>query len=71
MTRAPWSAAQRIASISPSVETLQSGCVTFAISSFALKASPAMPMPFVGFAAISPATKVPWPQVSVRHVPPT
>ena len=30
-----------------------------------------MPMPFVGFAAISPATKVPWPQVSVRQVPPT
>ena len=41
------------------------------MSSCALKAMPAMPMPLNGFAAISPATNVPWPSVSRSGDPPT
>ena len=32
---------------------------------------PAIPMSLVGLAAISPAMKVPWPQLSFRQEPPT
>ena len=59
MIRAPWFTAQVIARTSPVVETLQSDWTTFATSSSALRAMPAIPMLFTGFAAISPATKVP------------
>ena len=64
ITRAPWLTAQRIASTSPVVETLQSDWTTFATRSSALKAMPAIPTLLTGFAAISPATNVPWPQAS-------
>ena len=44
---------------------------TFATSSWEPNAMPATPTPLFVWAAISPATSVPWPCVSVRALPPT
>ncbi len=50
---------------------MPSGSTTFATISRALKASPAIPTPLNGFAAISPATNVPCPCSSWYGEPPT
>ena len=71
ITRAPWSTAQWIAADSASSEIVPSVSTTFAISSWAGKAIPAMPTPLFIAAAISPATKVPCPCSSVSALPPT
>ena len=71
MTRAPLSAAQRIAATSAFSGTEPSAATTLAISSCALNASPAIPTWLKGLAAISPATNVPWPCSSVYGEPPT
>ncbi len=71
ITRAPWSTAQWIAADSASSEIVPSASTTFAIRSCAGKAIPAMPTPLSIEAAISPATKVPWPCSSVSALPPT
>jgi hypothetical protein len=71
MTRAPLSTAQRIAFASASTGIARDFVTTFATSSSADGASPAIPMPLFTPAPMSPATKVPWPRVSVRAEPPT
>ena len=71
MTRAPWSTAQRIAATSAGSETSPSAATTFATIRRALNARPAMPIPFAGLAAISPATNVPCPCSSWYGEPPT
>ncbi len=71
ITRAPLSTAQRIAFASASIEIVRDGVTTFATSSSADGARPAMPMPFPTPAAMRPATKVPWPSVSTPAEPPT
>ena len=64
ITRAPFATAQRIAFASASTGIERCGPTTFAISSSAGGASPAMPTPSSVSAAIRPATKVPCPCVS-------
>ena len=64
MTRAPFATAQRIAFASASTGIDRCGPTTFATSSSAGGASPAMPMPSFVCAAIRPATNVPCPCVS-------
>ena len=71
MTRAPFSTAQRIARASASIEIVRDFVTTFATSSSADGASPAMPIPLPTPAAMSPATNVPCPSVSVPAGPPT
>ncbi len=66
MTRAPSSTAQRIARASASGEIVPSARTTLATSSRDGNATPAMPVPLLSAAAITPATKVPWPTVSLR-----
>ena len=63
--RAP-STAQRIARASASGEIVPSARTTLATSSRDGNATPAMPVPLLSAAAITPATKVPWPTVSLR-----
>ena len=70
-TRAPRSTAQRIACASASSEIERSGRTTFATSSSAGNAIPAIPWLLFSAAAISPATKVPCPTRSVVPLPPT
>ena len=60
----------RIARASAFGGIVPSGSTTFAITSLAGGAMPAMPAPLSAIAAISPATKVPWPNWSFI-VPPT
>ena len=69
ITRAPRRTDQRIACASAFGCTDQSGLTTFAISSFAEGASPAIPRLLSIVAAISPATKVPCPCVSLTEPP--
>ena len=69
ITRAPLSAAQRIAFASSAGEIVPSDSTTFAISSCAGKAIPAIPSPLSVDAAMIPATKVPWPCRSVTSPP--
>jgi hypothetical protein len=71
ITRAPWPTAQRIAAVSASSGISRSERTTFAITSFAGNAMPAIPSPLFVAAAISPATKVPCPCSSVSALPPT
>jgi hypothetical protein len=59
MMWAPFATAQRIAFASASTEMLRSAVTTFAISSSADGASPAIPSALFTAAAISPATNVP------------
>ena len=69
ITCAPWSTAQRIAAASASGETVSSEPAIFPMISCAGKAMPTIPLPSIA-AAISPATKVPWPCSSVKGFPP-
>ena len=71
MTRAPLATAQRIALASASTGIDRCGPTTFATSSSAAGASPAMPTPSFVCAAIRPATNVPWPWVSTVAGPAT
>ena len=70
MTRAPLSAAQRIAAASAASGIVPSGFTTFATSSCEVYAMPTMPC-VSRFAAISPAMNVPCPSVSTHGSPPT
>ncbi len=70
MTRAPLSTAQRIAAASATSGMVPSAVTTFAMRSCAVYAMPTMPV-VPRSAAISPATKVPWPSVSRQALPPT
>ena len=71
MTRAPFATAQRIAFASASTGIDRCGPTTFAISSSAGGARPAIPTPSFVWAAIRPATNVPWPCVSTVAGPAT
>ena len=71
ITRAPESAAQRMARTSASSGIPPSGATTLATTSRADSAMPAMPSPFSTLAAISPATNVPCPDSSRVARPPT
>ena len=71
ITRAPWSTAQWIALASASGEIVPSLRTTLATSSSAGKAMPAIPCSLFSAAAISPATKVPCPFVSLCQELPT
>ena len=57
-----------MARASASGEIVPSARTILAIKSSAGKPMPAMPVPLFSAAAISPATKVPWPFVSLSHV---
>ena len=70
ITRAPRSTAQWIAFASASTEIVPLSATTFATSSSAPGASPAIPMLFSGSAPMIPATIVPCPRVSCA-LPPT
>ena len=67
ITRAPRSTAQWMARASASGEIVPSARTILAIRSSTGKPTAAMPVPLFVAAAISPATKVPWPFVSVSH----
>ena len=69
MTRAPWSAAQRIAFASATGEIVPSGRTTLAINSWAESAIPVMPSLLSPLAAMIPATNVPWPWRSTASPP--
>ena len=71
MMRAPFATAQRIALASASTGIDRCGPTTFATSSSAGGASPAIPMPSFVWAAIRPATNVPCPWVSTVAGPGT
>ena len=69
MTRAPLSTAQRIAFASASTGIVRDFVTTFATSSCADGARPAMPTPLSDSAPMRPATNVPCPSVSDRGGP--
>ncbi len=61
MTRAPWSAAQRIAAASASIGMRPSAVTILATTRSTGRPSPAMPTALFAEAAIIPAMNVPWP----------
>ena len=65
ITRAPRATAQRIAFTSASIGMVRSFVTTLATSSSAAGDIPAIPIPLSDSAAIRPATKVPWPCLSI------